>query len=116
MKIDIGASFHDAKSHLLNFDDLHERFKVRHWPSQSLISIELTEEHQSKNIEDAINSFFIALGQYKELKGLGGELRVAVYFSPDEAAAFSVALSRQVIRQLWEYEMDIEVNGYPCSD
>jgi hypothetical protein len=116
MKIEIDASFHIANQHSSKFDELQHMFKVQRWPNQPSISIELIEDSQSENIDEAINVFFDALDQCDSIRGVEGSLRVAVYFFPNEVAAFSVTLSRRVIYQLQKYEMDIEVTGYPCSD
>ena len=49
------------------------------------------------------------------LERLGGELRVGVFFSADEAAAFSVELSNATVQMLSVYQLSIDVTCYPCS-
>ena len=49
------------------------------------------------------------------LERLGGELRIGVFFSTDEAAAFSVALSNATVQMLATYQLSIDVTCYPCS-
>ncbi|MBX3655159.1 MAG: hypothetical protein KF686_13315 [Ramlibacter sp.] len=49
------------------------------------------------------------------LAQLSGVLRVGVFFSSDEAAAFSVDLSTATIQTLATYQLAIDVTCYPCS-
>ena len=117
MKIEIIASFKIADSQVSVFKGLEREFKIKHWPNQSSISIELVEEISSTSIERAMHYFFGVLDRYCEiLADRPGSLRVAAYFMPEEAAAFSVSLSREIIKLLITYNMDVEVTGYPCSD
>jgi hypothetical protein len=117
MKIEIIASFKIADGHVSGFKDLEREFKVKHWPNQSSVSVELIKEIASTNIEEAMQYFFEVLDRYRAaLVDRKGSLRVAAYFIPEEVAAFSVSLSREVIQLLLAYGMDVEVTGYPCSD
>jgi hypothetical protein len=117
MKIETDGSFQIADEQLTKFDGLKREFHITHWPKQAAISIEMIDDGTPAHIELAIRHFLDALDRCGEsVKGKDGSLRVAAYFSPEDVAAFSVNLSREVIRSLLKHNMDIEVTGYPCSD
>ena len=117
MNIELSASFQIGDEDLSKFGDLKKDFRITHWPNQSTISIELIECRLSQGVEPAVCDFISTMSVYgRFVKGYKCLLRVAVYFSNEEALAFSVALSLGTIQLLFEHGMDIEVTGYPCAD
>lgn len=80
----------------------------------SLRSVETVDANLT--IDQAIQNY---LGSIKSvgsmLEQLGGDLRVGVFFSADEAAAFSVELSSTTVQMLASYQLSIDVTCYPCS-
>lgn len=79
------------------------------------ISIELMDGISITHIEQAIVYFVCSLRSAVTDLPKGGELRVAVYFSPDEVAAFVVSLPQEVIKLLADAGLALEVVGFPCS-
>jgi hypothetical protein len=89
-------------------------FKIKSWSGRPGMSIELTGNASASDIDQAIVGFVGALQSVLAEVPEGGELRVAVYYTPDEVAAFMVSLSMDAIRLLAETGLSLEVTGFPC--
>ncbi|MBT2117375.1 hypothetical protein KK141_02685 [Dyella sp. LX-66] len=111
MEINVIANFPGESA---IFSNLGVLFKIESWSDRLGVSIELTSNASASDIDQAIVGFVGALQSVLTEVPEGGELRVAVYYTPDEVAAFMVSLSMDAIRLLAETGLTLEVTGFPC--
>lgn len=112
MEIDIVASFPGEGPVFPNLEGL---FKVESWSDPSGVSLALVGGVSASDVDQAIVGFVKALQSALGDVPSGGELRVAVYYAPEEVAAFMVTLSAGAVRLLADTGLAIEVTGFPCS-
>lgn len=111
MEINVVASFPGRHENLCA---LGPPFRVESQTNAG-ISIELMDGVSTTHIGQAIVHFVGSLRSAVADLPAGGELRVAVYFSPDEVAAFVISLSQEVVKLLADARLALEVVGFPCS-
>jgi len=111
MEIDVISNFPSETAELSNLGML---FKIKSWSDRPGMSMELASNASASDIDQAIVGFVGALQSVLAEVPEGGELRVAVYYTPDEVAAFMVSLSMDAIRLLAETGLTLEVTGFPC--
>ena len=69
------------------------------------------------NIDQGITNYLESIKPIADILALfAGVLRVGVFFSSEEAAAFSVELSKKTIQLLATYQLAIDVTCYPCAE
>jgi len=110
MEINVIANFPGEGA---KFSNLGMLFKIESWSDRLGVSIELASNASASDIDQAIVGFVGALQSVLAEVPEGGELRVAVYYTPDEVAAFMVSLSMDAIRLLAETGLTLEVTGFP---
>ena len=111
MEISVVASFSGRHENLCA---LGPPFRVESQTNAG-ISIELMDGVSATHIEQVIVHFVGSLRSAVTDLPEGGELRVAVYFRSEEAAAFVVSLPQEVIELLADASLALEVVGFPCS-
>lgn len=112
MEISVVASFPGKHESLLT---LRDAFRVESWPDHSGISIELIDEPSSGLIDQVIVQFVSALRTAIAEVPTKGELRVAVYFHPEDVAGLVIALPEPVLKLLADTGLALEVACFPCS-
>ena len=112
MEISVVASFPGRQESLSTLGD---SFRVAPWQDRSGISIELMDGSSSGLIDQAIVQFVSALRTAITGVPANGELRVAVYFSPQEVAGLVISLPEAVLRLLTDTGLSLEVACFPCS-
>jgi hypothetical protein len=90
-----------------------------------LVSLKATDKFTLRSVGGGDSNLTLdgAIAKYLEsikpigsmLAKLSGVLRVGVFFSPEEVAAFSVELSTATVQMLATYQLAIDVTCYPCT-
>lgn len=98
-------------------ENLRTRFELVSFKTAGKFSLRPLEAvDASLTIDEAIQNYLESIKPISlTLERLGGVLRVGVFFSADEAAAFSVLLSNATVQMLATYQLTIDVTCYPCS-
>ena len=99
------------------FTVAHGTLQIVALKSQGHFLVRPLHLQQPTSVEDAITHFLTLLEGVKSAVTMRKcTLRVGVFFSAEKVAAFSVAMSQDLLENLAAFRVDIDVTGYPCSE